>query len=189
MQVTMKRSIVLLGLLSAPVLQAGPGSYNVNDFGAKGDGTADDAPAIQTAINAAAANPGGGNVIFPNGTYLLDSASPSSHPWAFYNLQIESNVMLCGETGAKSLQGPGGRHPIPEGAERVRNSMLAFAADHEVIRFQNPKYNGGFFALQATRARSAKVALKAFSDASRFRPGRVCHNATERLRGFTEHYR
>jgi polygalacturonase len=84
--------IVVLGLLAflaAPVLEARAGSFNVKDFGAKGDGAADDTPAIQKAINAAAAKPGGGNVVFPEGTYLLDSASPSSHPWAFYNLQKE----------------------------------------------------------------------------------------------------
>ena len=175
----MKRSIVLLGLLavaSTPVLARAADviektTCNVVDFGAKGDGVADDTPAIQKAINAAAATPGGGNVVFPKGTYLLNSASPSSHPWAFYNLQIESGVMLCGETGAKLLQGPKGRHPIPQGAEGVRNSVLAFGADHEVIRFQNREYNGGFFALKATQARSAKVALKALSDASKFRPG------------------
>ena len=76
-------------------------SFSVRDFGAKGDGAADDTPAIQRAINAAAAKPGGGDVVFPKGTYLLNSTSPSTHPWGFYNLQIESNVMLCGEAGAR----------------------------------------------------------------------------------------
>ncbi len=67
----------LLALLAAPVLQTRPGSFNVKDFGARGDGVADDTPAIQKAINAAAANPGGGNVVFPKGTYLLNSTSPT----------------------------------------------------------------------------------------------------------------
>src|SRR5215831_11075205 len=159
---------LLLALLLCTEPQA---TINVKDAGAKGDGVSDDTPVIQKAINEMATKPGGGTVYFPKGTYLLDSASPSSHPWAFYNLQIESDVMLRGETGAKLLQGPKGRRPLPKGAEGVRNSMLAFGADHEVIRFQNRKYNGGFFELQATRASSVKIALKTPADASKFRAG------------------
>jgi hypothetical protein len=148
-----------------------PGSFNVKDFGAKGDGVADDTFAVQSAINAAAKSAGGGTVIFPKATYLLNSAYPSRHPWAFHNLLIESNVTLVGETGAKLLQGPKGWHPLPEGAEGVRNSVLAFGADHETIRFQNRDFNGGFFSLQATQASSTKVALKTSSDSSKFLPG------------------
>jgi hypothetical protein len=59
---------------------ARPGSFNVKDFGARGDGVADDTSAAQSAINAAAKNAGGGTVIFPKGTYLLNSAYPSRHP-------------------------------------------------------------------------------------------------------------
>jgi hypothetical protein len=146
-------------------------AFNVKDFGAKGDGVADDTPAIQKAINAVAAKPGGGNVIFPKGTYLLDSTSPSTHPWGYYNLQIESGVMLCGEIGAKLLQGPKGRHPMVEGATAVRNSILAFSSGHQLIRFQNRGYNGGFFLLRAAQASSTKVVLKTASESSKFRPG------------------
>lgn len=148
-----------------------PTRFNVKDFGAKGDGVADDIPAIQSAINAAAKNEGGGTVVFPRGTYLLNSAYPSSHPWAFHNLIIESNVTLLGEKGAKLLQGPQGRQPLPEGAEGVRNTMLAFGADHEVIRFQNRDYNGGFFELRPTEATTSKITLKTASEASQFRTG------------------
>jgi len=61
------------------VLQGDVG-YNVRAFGAKGDGVADDLPAIQTAISALK-SVGGGTVHFPNGTYrvtgeiLIDSPS------------------------------------------------------------------------------------------------------------------
>jgi hypothetical protein len=148
-----------------------PGSFNVKDFGAKGDGIADDTSAIQSAINAATWSAGGGAVIFPKGTYLLDSAYPSRHPWGFHNLLIESNVTLVGETGAKLLQGSKGRHPLPERAEAVRNTVLAFGADHETIRFQNRAFNGGFFSLQATGASSTKVTLKIASESLKFLPG------------------
>src|SRR5262249_26419578 len=154
-----------------PAAPERPASFNVKDFGARGDGVADDTAAIQSAINAAARSAGGGNVIFPRGTYLLNSAYPSRPPWAFRNLAIDSNVTVVGETGAKLLQGTNGRHPLPEGAEGVRNSVLAFGADHETIRFQNPAFNGGFFSLQATQASSTTVALKTASESSRFRPG------------------
>lgn len=44
--------------------------YNVKDYGADGDGVADDSTAIQDAINAAEAD-GGGIVYFPRGTYYI----------------------------------------------------------------------------------------------------------------------
>jgi len=144
---------------------------NVKDYGAKGDGEADDTAAIQSAINAAAANPGGGTVLFPKGTYLLNSVLPSSHPWFFYNLKIESTVTLSGETGAKLLQGPKGRHALVFGATEVRNTVLAFGKDYESIRFQNPAKNGGFYALEATRASSSNVTLSSPSPSSKFRVG------------------
>src|SRR4051794_36822234 len=47
-------------------------AYNVKSFGAKGDGKALDTPAINKAIERAAAS-GGGTVRFPAGTYLCFS--------------------------------------------------------------------------------------------------------------------
>jgi hypothetical protein len=44
---------------------------NVRDFGAKGDGATDDSAAVQAAFNKAA---NGGDIWFPVGTYLLNSA-------------------------------------------------------------------------------------------------------------------
>lgn len=148
-----------------------PTQLNVRDFGAKGNGVADDTPAIQKAIDAAHANPGGGEVVFPKGTYLLNSTSPSTHPWAYYNLQIESGVMLRGEDGAKLLQGPEGRHPVLDDADGIRNSILAFGSDHQIIRFQNPHYNGGFYSLEATSAASTMVTLNTPAESSKFKPG------------------
>lgn len=46
--------------------------FNVKSFGAIGDGNADDAPAIQAALNAADLN-GGGIVYVPEGTYSLST--------------------------------------------------------------------------------------------------------------------
>ncbi|MEU0213612.1 glycosyl hydrolase family 28-related protein [Streptomyces sp. NPDC006265] len=65
------------GTLSVGTLSVGTGGsltalgwFNVRDYGAKGDGAADDRAAIQAAINAASAA-GGGTVYIPVGTYLL----------------------------------------------------------------------------------------------------------------------
>lgn len=48
-----------------------PGGLNVVDYGATGDGVTDDAPAIQAALDAATASPGGSKVTVPPGTYLI----------------------------------------------------------------------------------------------------------------------
>ena len=45
-------------------------TINVLDYGAKGDGTTDDGPAIQLAINAL---PNGGSVFIPEGEYLIST--------------------------------------------------------------------------------------------------------------------
>ncbi len=57
--------IVAGALLASPCAFAG---YNVRDYGATGDGKADDTVAIQSAINACD-NAGGGTVFFPPGHY------------------------------------------------------------------------------------------------------------------------
>src|SRR6266849_2050811 len=54
------------------------GGYNVRSFGAKGDGKTVDTPAINAAIETAAAA-GGGTVRFPAGTYLSFTIRLNSH--------------------------------------------------------------------------------------------------------------
>ena len=58
---------------------------NVKDYGAKGDGTANDTGAIQTAVNQAARD-GGGVVWIPDGTYIVDF------------IDIGANTILRGES-------------------------------------------------------------------------------------------
>jgi len=67
--------------------------FNVRQFGAKGDGAATDTPAINRAIEAAAAA-GGGTVLFPAGTYLS------------YSIHLKSKVGLHLDHGAAILAGP-----------------------------------------------------------------------------------
>lgn len=58
------------GTLIKKVVQQGDLVFNVKDYGAKGDGVADDTTAIQSAINALPAS--GGTVFFPAGTYIIN---------------------------------------------------------------------------------------------------------------------
>ena len=159
---------LLFPLFAVPSAQA---AFSVLSFGAKGDGVNDDTPAVQAAINAAAAA-GGGIVQIPAGTYLLNSFSSTPHPWKFHNLLIGSNITLQGQSGAKLLQGPGGRAPLPSGASSVENAVLAFGTVNNVIAtFQNPSYNGGFYALLATHAGDPQITLAMPSAGSNFSPG------------------
>src|SRR2546423_10995266 len=63
------------------------GAFDVKKFGAKGDGKALDSPAINKAIDAAAAA-GGGTVLFTAGTYRS------------FSIRLKSNVGLYLDQGA-----------------------------------------------------------------------------------------
>lgn len=81
-----KRSLILISALifiSSNVLA----DFNVRDFGAKGDGKTIDSPAINKAIEAAAAV-GGGTVLFPAGTYRS------------YSIRLKDNIEMHLENGA-----------------------------------------------------------------------------------------
>lgn len=66
--------------------------FNVKDYGAIGDGVADDTAAIQAAINAASAA-GGGQVYAPEGTYIVSAGEEPSDGC----LMLKSNVYLYGD--------------------------------------------------------------------------------------------
>ncbi|MCC7268013.1 MAG: right-handed parallel beta-helix repeat-containing protein [Caulobacteraceae bacterium] len=72
---------------------AEPQTFNVKDFGAKGDGSTLDTAAIQAALDAAYAA-GGGVVYIPAGVYLVHSRTGDASDGA---LQIRDNVTLAGE--------------------------------------------------------------------------------------------
>ena len=112
-------------------------TFDVTAYGAVGNGVADDTPAIQRAINAAAKAAGGGTVYFPARTYLLNSHYPSRHPWMFYNLVIGSNVTLSGKPGANFFKVRMAATPFSLSATEVRNTVLAFGPEYTTIRFQN----------------------------------------------------
>ena len=70
--------------------EAPPAQYNIRDFGATGDGKTIDSPAINKAIDAAAAA-GGGTVFVPPGTYLC------------FSIHLKSNICLSLDQAATIL--------------------------------------------------------------------------------------
>jgi polygalacturonase len=72
---------------------AGQGWFNIRNYGATGDGKTIDSPAINAAIEAAAAA-GGGTVFFPAGTY------------ASYSIRLKSHITLYLDQGAILLAAP-----------------------------------------------------------------------------------
>src|ERR1700744_5094487 len=98
MNLSALKTLLLCAISSVTVcalaVDATPGeSYNVRNFGAVGDGTSLDSPAIDKAIDAAAAA-GGGTVVVPAGTYLSGS------------IHLKSNIHLLIDAGATILGAP-----------------------------------------------------------------------------------
>src|SRR6266542_514651 len=98
------------------------GGYNVRDFGAKGDGKTEDTPAINRAIETAAAA-GGGTVHVPAGTYLS------------FTIRLKSHVALYLDQGATILAADKRGYDLPEanqwdmyqdfGHSHWQNSLIA----------------------------------------------------------------
>jgi len=92
---------------SEPVQKSAPfvGAFDVRKYGAKGDGKALDSPAINKAIDAAAAA-GGGTVLFTAGTYRS------------FSIRLKSNVALYLDQGATILAAHpndgDGKYDLPE---------------------------------------------------------------------------
>jgi polygalacturonase len=91
----MIRTLFCLAVISlSAVAQNGPATdstYNVRGFGASGDGTNLDSPAINKAIDACA-SAGGGTVYFPAGTYLSGSIHLKSH----IDLHLAAGAVILG---------------------------------------------------------------------------------------------
>ena len=83
-------SITLIVTKCFAVAPVGNPFFNVKDYGASGDGTTIDTPAINKTIEAAAAA-GGGTVYFPAGTY------------ACYSIRFKSNIALYIDHGCTIL--------------------------------------------------------------------------------------
>ncbi len=84
-----KTTVMLLFLIAAPIYAQNV-FYNVLDYGARGDGKANNTKAINAAIDAAAKN-GGGTVYFPAGDFLS------------YTIRLKSNITLYLDNGARLI--------------------------------------------------------------------------------------
>lgn len=97
-----------------------PPSFNIKDFGAKGDGKAVDTKAINNAIEAASRQ-GGGTVLFPAGTFLS------------YSIRLKSNISLYLDQGCVLLaadSSAGGRYDDPEPNEWGDKRYQDFGHSH-----------------------------------------------------------
>jgi len=99
---------------------------NVKDFGASGDGSTDDSPKIQLAINYAILNNKG--IYFPSGTYLIKSVY--SNRWAIY-ADCTTNKTFSITLENDSI--------IKAGSEL--NSLLTFSDSKAVIRIENSQFS------------------------------------------------
>jgi hypothetical protein len=122
---TLVRGNTGAGAVGDPVVKIDTMSYNVKDYGAKGDNTTNDTAAIQATINACSAA-GGGTVFFPIGTYAI---TPTSSP----ALTVPSNVLLVGanrkatvlrKNGSGIMISMSGPSTDPTGATHVRYSGI-----------------------------------------------------------------
>jgi len=134
---------LVIACVSAPA--ADPASYNVRDFGAKGNGTTKDTAAIQSALDACATN-GGGRVLLPEGVYLTGSVviganttlelehaanlmgSPDIADYPLVNIRWEGEfrtghrALISAERAARlTITGPGSIFGPPISLGRLRN--------------------------------------------------------------------
>lgn len=91
----MRKRVVLLSLMALiSIVSFAQTTYNVKDFGAKGDGKTDDAIAIQQTIDKCS-HEGGGRVLFPRGGTFMSGP-----------LELKSNIELYLESTASLIANP-----------------------------------------------------------------------------------
>ena len=121
----MRRLILLLADILFLALPAfSQATYQVMDFGAKGDGSTDDAPALQRAIDVCSAE-GGGRVVLSHGKTFLSGP-----------LQLKSGVELYLDAGAVLLANPDERiyRLSAFGSNRGEGMLWLWAKDAHDIR-------------------------------------------------------
>jgi hypothetical protein len=104
---------------AATTTTAPAGVYNVLNYGAKGNGVSDDAPAVQAAVNAARAA-GGGSVYLPAGTYRFYAAR-TLDPNLGANIELFDGVTVKGAGPNKTFVVAARSQASAFGAMRKKN--------------------------------------------------------------------
>jgi polygalacturonase len=115
MAMTASRLSLLLVIIAAGCSAAD--TFNVKDYGAKGDKTANDCAAIQATVDACA-KAGGGTVVLPPGEYLSSTVRLATG----VTLQLEKGATLWAATRREDYpegSGTRGRLLFADGAERI----------------------------------------------------------------------
>jgi hypothetical protein len=120
---------------------SGP-TFNVLDYGAHRNGSTDDAPHIQAAVNAAYAA-GGGNVYLPTGTYAITTGTdmPAQNPIMKCGVNVLAGVTVYGDGIGQTILyvqeglAAGGTHAIGSQSNNIGIRDLTSA--------QDPAYQSG----------------------------------------------
>lgn len=121
-----------IGAVPYPVCDKLAQTVSVKDFGAVGDGVADDTVAIQAAINAAK---GGGSVFIPKGVYLTSAP-----------LEVDEPV---------NIYGTGFGDPVEDNVSNDGSVILGSHLYGPVLRVYSPACQLQMFCVSSTTARAA----------------------------------
>jgi polygalacturonase len=113
-------------LALALIVPAAAATYDVRNYGAKADGTTNDAPAFQAAIDACAAA-GGGTVLVPAGRYLSGTVRFRSH----VTFRLENGALL---QASARLEDYAASDHVEKPTDN--NRYLLVADDQEFITFE-----------------------------------------------------
>lgn len=120
-------AILMAFVVGLPVFA---GSYNIRNYGAKGDGKNLDSKAVNAAIDSASAN-GGGTVVVPAGTYLCGSIILKSN----INLYLEAGAVIKATSDATAYT-PSEEFNFPEyqdGGHTYFHNSLIWAEGQENV--------------------------------------------------------
>lgn len=121
-------------------------TVSVKDFGAVGDGVANDTAAIQAAINTAR------NVYFPAGTYLIASALTNANQTQIYGDGPEESIISVSGSGYDALTFSGSYSGVRDvsftsATPRTAGAFVKFSANTRMNFVRRCKMNNPFMAI------------------------------------------